>query len=115
MTSLSTSDTSIDIQSLSKPLDIACDENIERSCSVLTHGEVFWQLTNKFNDSELFESTLLVSACMNSVFFFLMWTNKELQVHPMKLFMLITACDAYVLYSFTMATRTCELKLQKLL
>ena len=92
-----------------------CQVDTEESCFFLSHGKIFWQLTNKFDDSLLYEGIIMLSAFINTVFFFLMWRIKELQAHPMILFMLITACDAYVLYCFTMSTLTCDWKLQKLL
>ena len=57
----------------------------------------------------------MLSVCINTIFFFIMWQIKELQVHPMKLFMLITACDATVLYTYSMSRKTCKLDFQKLL
>ena len=72
-------------------------------------------MTNKFDNNEVFQTVVMLSVCINTIFFFIMWQIKELQVHPMKLFMLITACDATVLYIYSMSRRTCNLDFQKLL
>ena len=68
-------------------------------------------MTDKYDDSDLFEAIVMLSFVINTVFFFIMWRIKELQVHPMKLFMLILASDAIGLYIYSMSTYTCDLRL----
>ena len=68
-------------------------------------------MTNKYDDSDMFQAIVMFSVIVNTVFFFIMWRIKELQVHPMKLFMLILASDAIGLYTYSMSTYTCDLGL----
>ena len=57
---------------------------------------------------------ILFSSFVNMIFFFLMWRIKELQVHPMILFMLVTGCDSIELYIYSTGEDICTLGLQKI-
>jgi len=57
----------------------------------------------------------MISALSNAFFFFLMMWIKELQAHPMKLFMLAIACDSILLSLYVIMLNTCSLGLHKLL
>ena len=61
-------------------------------------------MTDKFDDNNLFQAIVMLSVVINTVFFFIMWRIKELQVHPNKLFMLALASDAFGLYTYSMST-----------
>lgn len=96
------------------PQNTTCTEQIEQMCEVMQQGELFWQLTNKYDEDAFFIWLVIFSCLINTIFFFLMWRIKELQQHPMQLFMLITGCDASVLYIFPVSTKMCEFGLHKL-
>ena len=83
-------------------------------CTALSHGNVFWQLTDKYEENGIYQAVVMTSCGINTIFFFLMWRIKELQMHPMKLFMLITGSDAFVLYNYNMSKMTCKFNLQRL-
>ena len=68
-------------------------------------------MTNKYDDSDMFQAIVMFSVIVNTVFFFIMWRIKELQVHPMKLVMLVLVSDSCVLYTYSMSTYTCDLRL----
>lgn len=48
----------------------------------------------------------------NSVFFFIIWSIKELHAHPMRLFMYIAACDQIVMQQYVLSLFTCNMHLQ---
>ena len=93
----------------------SCEAKIEKYCDVLGSGGLFWQLTTVYDQEDWYQALLLTSAAINAIFFLIMWQIKELQVHPMTLFMLITACDCCGMYQYTMSLKTCELGYQNLL
>lgn len=94
--------------------DPKCEIAKTELCDVLASGKVFWELTTKFAGLKFFDGLVVTSCLVNTFFFFVMWRIKELQVHPMKLFMLITACDAIKLNVYYISGKTCDLGLQKL-
>jgi len=47
----------------------------------------------------------------SAIFFFVMWWIKELQVHPMRLFMYMMAIDSVLLFQFVVSLCTCRFKL----
>ena len=95
--------------------DATCEDQLAKTCNILQSGNVFIQLTTHFDDSVLFNSLALASSLINALFLLLMWQIKELHVHPMKLFMGVTACDAIMLHQYSVSVRVCQLDLQQLL
>lgn len=91
-----------------------CEDQIAQVCQEVTDGKLLWQLTTKFDDTFWFQALVVFSLFMNIITFFVMWRIKELQAHPMQLFMIITACDAMVLQGYILQNHVCSLNLQKL-
>ena len=81
--------------------DDVCEAEIKHGCHQANHGAFIYQLTNQMDQSYVFRVICFISSIINAVFVLLMWRIKELQAHPMKLFMLAAACDSIVLYGYT--------------
>ena len=75
---------------------------------------MFLQLTTHLDNSKAFQALAIISALCNAFFFFLMLWIKELQAHPMKLFMVITACDSTLLFLYFIELNMCSFGLHKL-
>ena len=58
---------------------------------------------------------IVASGVINLIFFTLMLWIKELRAHPMKLFMLLLACDGSVLFNYGVSLQACDWGLPKLL
>ena len=72
-------------------------------------------MTDTYDSSPVFQFVIATSAVMNLLFFSLMLWVDELRAHPMKLFMLLMACDASVLFCYFSSLKTCDFGTQKLL
>ena len=71
-------------------------------------------MTTHFDDSRAFQTLALMSALFNAFFFFLMMWVKELQAHPMKLFMYLIASESILLFIYVFSLNTCSFDLYKL-
>ena len=71
-----------------------CDKIIKEKCLYVAAGLEYWQLTAEFETAYWYRAITLLSGLIFFIFFFLIWYSKELQAHPMKLFMWLTMFEA---------------------
>ena len=71
--------------------------SIDDICYALRHQLSAVQATDHFDNEHWFHYLGYASALVNVLFFAAIWRIKELQVHPMRLLMYITVCDASLL------------------
>jgi len=91
-----------------------CETELQQECDNIGSGRNFFQLTTLLDNSQIWIFVVYGGAVINAIFFFLMWRIKELQVHPMKLFMYIMAADSLVLSQYSMSLNVCKLRLHTL-
>ena len=84
-------------------------------CEKIEHSVSGGSSTNEFDNDFWFQSLGLVSVLINVFFFVAIWRIKELQVHPLKIFMWITACDATILFMSPSSVNVCRTEQYKLL
>ena len=91
-----------------------CEDDLIEECEYIEGGMIYYQLTPKFDDEPWFITLSLISSTVSAIFFFIQLWIPELQVHPMKLFMYICACDSFLLFQYSMSTRVCKWQFYKL-
>ena len=86
-----------------------CQANYYEQCSVLYNGSEFFQLSEVADSDNYFQLISLLAAAFNIWFMFLVYYNKELQAHPMRLFMWIAFADALYFSNTFFPLYTCQL------
>ena len=71
-----------------------CKQEEEAICDIIRKGTGGWQLTSAFDDQQWYFYLGLASALMALAIAAIIWDTKELQAHPMRLFMYITVAEA---------------------
>ena len=92
-----------------------CLEHWDKSCQFLRDGKQFWRLTTAYSDEVWYEWLGIVGSVTSLLFFLIIWLMKELQVHPMRLFMYQSAVDSMIAFLHSTSLRQCELRLPDLL
>jgi hypothetical protein len=95
--------------------DINCQYLINRLCNAFESGEVWIQLTYFGNQSAWSNYFFLLVALLNIWFASVIWRNKSLQAHPMKLFMYIALIDALYYSNQFFVYNTCKIHLPQMI
>ena len=85
-----------------------CEHNIENYCTWLEGDMQAFQLTGKFAGSYIVDCLTLASGTVGFFFCIVIWLNKELQVHPMKLVMFCILADSMLAYHIVATHFICK-------
>jgi hypothetical protein len=94
---------------------VNCKNLTEKVCYAFETGEVWVQLTYFGNQSQWSNVFFLAVAVFNLWFASVIWRNKSLQAHPMKLFMYIALTDALYYSNQFFVYNTCKIRLPQLI
>ena len=94
--------------------ETTCETQLDNSCRDISSGVNFYQMTTRLDDNQIWLIAVYLGAVINAIFFTMMWRIKELQVHPMNLFMYIMASDSLVLTQYALSLNSCNLHLETL-
>ena len=77
-------------------------------CLCLKLQEVVVGGSNAFNTDTWYRSLIFLSFLGNTFVGYMIYANKDLQVHPMRLFMWISFADAFMFSNYTMEVFLCK-------
>ena len=81
----------------------------------LENGDQYWELSNAYTTDAWFQILMLISGFSSIFFFLIVWFTKELQVHPMRIFMLMSFADGICFFAIAASYKICEYRLNELL
>ena len=109
----------MDLQSVFKIISLQSEvntpeEELTKRCDTLASGDGFIQLTSLYEDKDWFNALAISGALFNGLFSLCIWYTKKLNVHPMRLLMLISISESIWCYSLFMLRNLCTWKLDLL-
>ena len=72
----------------------ACQKEMDLICKTIETVGGSFQASDAYNGDLWFSLLMLSSAAVGFIFFFIVWYNKELQVHPMRLIMYLAFIES---------------------
>ena len=81
---------------------------IERQCKTIYFVDNWYQLTTMYDDVQWMIILGVVGALFNGVFATIVYREKGLQVHPMRILMLISFLESIYIYLFFMFDYVCQ-------
>ena len=75
----------------------------------------YWNLTMRFETEDWFQYMGFITAFIYFIFFLIIWNNKELQAHPMKLFMYLSMFECILQFNYSMSSHICQFDMHYLL
>lgn len=94
--------------------EILCKRDVEYMCCAVHNGDLTLQLLAWGDANPVFNAFLIIASIINIYLAFLIYRNKSLNAHPMKLFSYIAASDSIYLSNQFFYQETCKLGLPHL-
>lgn len=94
--------------------EISCEAQYEQVCEIVTTGSNIPQLSIAFDGEAWFSVLLYTSGLISGLFFIVTWQNKELQSHPMKIFMHLALAESIIPMCSALVNQICQLNLDNL-
>ena len=94
--------------------DVSAEQGYQCICERSKSGYQFNDLALSFTEALWFQLIGVLSALLNILLAWLIFRHKELQAHPMILFMVIALSDATLFWNQFLSYMTCTFKLPQL-
>ena len=94
--------------------EFVCEQQLDEVCQLLSSGSNLPQASLAFDGKLWYSSLLYLSGLVAGFLFLVSWHNKELQVHPMKIFMHLALMESIIPISGATMNQICYFKLDYL-